>query len=182
MSFLPPCSRGCAGRRAGSSSSPADAAVSLWRAGGARRPDGSGSSAGERSPRQPAQAGLQLPACPALPRAGRGREMPERAANGRRALWGRRGALWEWRLFQDGGDGRWAGRRCLLEPGQYPSVGRAQLGGSAGGGVSAPGLCPGGGPSAGSPGRGSMPWGRCLGGGVGLAGEAASCGETEAGA
>lgn len=28
-----------------------------------------------------------------------------RAANGRLALGGRRGALWEWRLFQDGGGG-----------------------------------------------------------------------------
>lgn len=55
-----------------------------------------------------------------------GEEKRERAANGRRALGGRRGALWEWRLFQDGGGGRRAGRRSLLVPGQYPSSGRGR--------------------------------------------------------
>lgn len=49
---------------------PAHASVSLWRAGGAGRPEGSGSSAGARPPAPPAPGELQLPACPSLPPAG----------------------------------------------------------------------------------------------------------------
>lgn len=189
MSFHPPRSEAAPRGALGAVVLPADSPVGLWRAGSVRRGlTGAVVPRGRRAPparaRRTTTPSMPLSsACRQSPAApGSGEAQPARSANGRRAPGGRRGALWEWRLFQDGGGGRRAGRRRLLEPGQYPSVGRRQLGGPAAG-ASVPGLCRDGGAwaagvSAGVPGRGSGPGGRCGGerGGRVLAGKAVSWG------